>query len=206
MKRSLLALAALGVLVERPMHPYEMAAALRSQGKEGGLQLKGGSLYAVVQTLEKHGYVAATGTSRQGNRPERTVYAITDAGRAELTGWLTDLLVAPAREYPRFEAALSLVAIIAPETVQTLLSRRLAELDTVITAERSQLAAAALPRVLLLDNEYRIALLVAEADWLRAVLADLADGTFHELAGWQEFHHTGQVPAGLATPTEEDTP
>lgn len=201
-----MALAALGVLVERPMHPYEMAAALRSQGKEGDLPLKGGSLYAVVQALEKNGYVAATGTSRQGNRPERTVYAITDAGRAELTGWLADLLVAPTREYPRFEAALSLAAIIPPDTVQDLLGRRLVDLDAAIAAERVQVAEAALPRILLLDNEYRIALLAAEADWLRGVLADLADGTFHELAGWREFHRTGRVPADFTTPNEEDTP
>jgi hypothetical protein len=57
---------------------------------------------------------------------------------------------------------------------------------------------------LLLDNEYRLTLRTAEADWLRAVLADLADGSFHDLAGWQEFHRTGQVPAGYTTPTEED--
>jgi DNA-binding PadR family transcriptional regulator len=203
-RTNLLALAVLGILVERPMHPYEMASALRSQGKEGVLQLRGGSLYAAVQGLEKSGYVEATGTTRQGGRPERTVYAITDAGRAELMQWLADLLSAPGREYPRFEAALSLVAVIAPDQAETLLRRRVAELTTEVAAQRASLAGARLPRVLLLDAEYRLALLAAETDWLHAVLDDLGDGSFRDLAGWREFHRTGQVPAEFSTPNEEE--
>ena len=70
------------------MHPYEMAATMRERGKEQNMKIKWGSLYTVVQNLEKHGFIAATETSRQGRRPERTVYAITDAGRgrADATG------------------------------------------------------------------------------------------------------------------------
>lgn len=42
----------------------------------------------VFQQLEKAGFVAAQETTRSGQRPERTVYAITDAGHHELrTGY-----------------------------------------------------------------------------------------------------------------------
>ena len=81
---NLLALAILTLLGERPMHPYEIATLLRERGKAGSIKINWGSLYTVVQNLEKHGFVEAAGTARSGRRPERTVYAITKAGRAEL--------------------------------------------------------------------------------------------------------------------------
>src|ERR1700743_248120 len=111
---NLLALAVLSALVQRPMHPYEMASVLRERGKDQDMPIKWGSLYTVVANLEKHGLVAATGSVRQGGRPERTVYAITDAGRAELTDWVRELLADPEPEQPRFAAALSVMGTIPP--------------------------------------------------------------------------------------------
>ena len=40
------------------MHPYEMASELRERGKDQSIKIKWGSLYTVVQNLEKHGFVA----------------------------------------------------------------------------------------------------------------------------------------------------
>ena len=87
------------------MHPYEMAATMRSQGKERSIKLNYGSLYTVVDNLAKHGLIEAMEASREGRRPERTVYRLTDEGRAELEDWMTELLGAPVKEYPQFEAA-----------------------------------------------------------------------------------------------------
>src|SRR5919198_2129085 len=78
---NLLALAVLALVAERPMHPYEMASTLRERGKDVSIKINWGSLYTAVQNLEKHGFIDATETTRQGRRPERTVYRITDAGR-----------------------------------------------------------------------------------------------------------------------------
>ena len=69
-----LALAVLATLRQRPMHPYEMAAAMRSQGKERSIKLNYGSLYTVVDNLARHGLIEAMEASREGRRPERTVY------------------------------------------------------------------------------------------------------------------------------------
>ncbi|HZC27992.1 MAG TPA: PadR family transcriptional regulator, partial [Actinopolymorphaceae bacterium] len=67
---NLLALAVLSAVVERPMHPYEMASVLRERGKDNDMKIKWGSLYTVVQNLEKHGLLEATESMRQGGRPE----------------------------------------------------------------------------------------------------------------------------------------
>src|SRR4051812_48742583 len=104
---ALLALLALG----DAMHPYEMAGLLRRTGKDRDMRVKWGSLYTVVGNLEKHGFIVATGSGREGRRPERTSYTITDAGRAELADWVRDLVAHPEPEESRFEAALSVAGV-----------------------------------------------------------------------------------------------
>ena len=89
---NLLALSLLTLLMmERPMYPYEMAAVLRERGKDQSRKINWGSLYTVVQNLEKHGFIEAVEVAREGRQPERTTYQITDAGRAEAE-WVRGLL------------------------------------------------------------------------------------------------------------------
>src|SRR5437667_2654943 len=119
-----LALAVLSYLTQRPMHPYELSRTLRDNGDARSIRFTHGSLYMVVQQLEKAGFIAAQETSREGQRPERTVYALTDAGRHELHGWLCELVEVPRHEYPHFVAALSLLAVLPPGQAVELLGRR----------------------------------------------------------------------------------
>ena len=116
-----LALAVLICLVERPMHPYEVATTLRQRDKHESVRLNYGSLYAVVDSLERRGLIAAPGTAREGRLPERTVYELTEAGRVEAHDWLTDLIATPVKEYPAFEAALSFLPALPPDDVVALL-------------------------------------------------------------------------------------
>src|SRR5438067_2583837 len=99
---NLLGLAVLSVVLERPMHPYEMAAVLKERGKDADLPIKWGSLYTVVANLEKHGFVEAVETVKEGARPERTVYRITPAGREEFEDWVRELVGTVETELPRF--------------------------------------------------------------------------------------------------------
>ena len=104
---NLLALAVLVTLTERPMHPYEMAATMRSQGKERSIKLNYGSLYTVVNNLP------STGSSRRwaprGRAGGRNAPCTGSPRRAgpELDDWMAELIAAPVKEYPQFEAALS---------------------------------------------------------------------------------------------------
>jgi DNA-binding PadR family transcriptional regulator len=123
-RRNPLALAVLSCLIERPMHPYEISTTLRSRGKELSIKLNYGSLYAVVESLRKRGLVSAVETSREGRRPERTVYEITDAGRVEHEDWLAQLLSTPEREFTSLEAGLSLMPGLPPSEVARLLGER----------------------------------------------------------------------------------
>ncbi|WP_034482791.1 PadR family transcriptional regulator [Actinomadura oligospora] len=193
---NLLALPVLSTLSERPMYPYEIASTMRRRGKDASVKINWGSFYTVVRNLEKHGLIKATGTVRQGNQPDRTVYTITPEGRAELTDWLRELVEVPEREYPRFEAALADIAALDPRDFTVLLRRRLEALDADLAEQDRQLAEARawLPELLVIEADYHRTLCAAEAAWVRALLARLEDGTMPGLADWARFHETGEVP------------
>jgi len=197
---NLLALAVLGTLVQRPMHPYEMASILRARGKDQDMGFKWGSLYTVVGNLGKHGLIEAVETGRQGARPERTVYRITGAGRAELVDWVRELVSTPEPERRRFQAGLSLLGALGPDETAGLLRARLDELERQLATQREALTRhrEELPRLFLIEDEYDLALRQAEADWVRSFLDELTAESFPGLAQWREFHDTGRLPPGLA--------
>jgi DNA-binding PadR family transcriptional regulator len=183
-----LALAVLSCLFERPMHPYEMATTLRERHKDESIKLNYGSLYAVVEGLERRGLVAAAETLRQGNRPERTVYRLTDAGRVELVDWLSELLSVPAKEFTQFEAGLSLLPVLPPEDVVRLLEERRQRLEIEIAQAASLrgLIEPKIPRLFYVEAEYRGKLKEAELDFVRALIADIASDRLEGIDYWRK--------------------
>ena len=180
-----LALAVLALLWERPMHPYEMSMTLRERRKDESVKLNFGSLYSVVDSLVKHGLIEAASTERDGNRPTRTVYRITDAGATEAIDWLTDLVRTPAKEFPQFEAALSFLPLLGPDDVVRLLRLRQASLERQVAALRAgprRREAMGLPadlhaRERLRDRDRR-----RRARFRRRAGESIADGSFEGVA------------------------
>ncbi|GGM48722.1 PadR family transcriptional regulator [Dactylosporangium sucinum] len=195
---NLLGLHVLATLFGRPMHPYEMAAEMRSRGKEQDVKIQWGSLYTVVQNLEKHGFIEAAETTREGRRPERTVYQITEAGRAEAADWLREILAVPEPEYPRLKAALSVVGVLPPDEVMSLLDERIGVLDAEIRTVTGMLEewGRDVPRIFLIETEYSVALQRAERDWLMGLQAELKAGTLPGMAEWRHYHETGELLFG----------
>ncbi|GAB3704754.1 PadR family transcriptional regulator [Amycolatopsis oliviviridis] len=184
---NLLALAILSTLNERPMHPYEMASILKSRGKDRDMGIKWGSFYTVVGNLRKHGFIEAAESGRDGARPERTVYRITGEGRDEMLDWLRELLGEVAAEEPKFVAGLSVLGWLGPDEVIALFRTRLAALDEDIVSTRAELARLLeeIPRLVLLEVEYHLAIRAAEAEWVRSVLDELTSGSMPGLAEWR---------------------
>jgi len=188
-----LALAVLSCLYERPMHPYEVSQTLRVRAKDQSIRLNFGSLYSVVESLEKRGFVVPTETVREGKRPERTIYAITDTGTRELVDWLSELVSTPVKEYLSFEAALSLLPGLPPEDAGRLLSDRCAALEVRLAQSRATRASAEamqLPRLFVLEDEYRERLMEAELGFCQELLKEITDRSLEGIEDWATFHQT----------------
>ena len=197
---NLLALSLLSLLAQKPMYPYEMAQTLRARGKDQNFKVNWGSLYTVVENLEKHGFIAAALMDRDGRQPERTTYELTESGRAELRDWLSELLSVPEDERGGFVTALSEAGILPPDLVISLLTRRLETLDKAIDTHQADLRRwlERLPRMLLIESEYQLTMRVAQAEWLRGLLGELVAGTIGGMETWRKIHETGEMPPEMA--------
>ena len=193
---NLLGLALLSLLWQQPMYPYEMASTLRERGKDNAIKINWGSFYTVVQNLEKYGFIEAVNVGREGRQPERTTYQITAQGLAELRDWLSELLSVPEDENSAFVTALSEGGNLSPDQVIKLLTIRLATLDNDNAAHQADLElwSKRLPRILLLETEYQLAMRLAQAKWVRGVLRELVEGTIDGIETWRQIHETGEIP------------
>lgn len=186
-----LALAVLSCLNERPMHPYEISTTLRSRGKEESIKLNYGSLYAVVESLQKHGLIVSRETIREGRRPERTVYEITEAGVTEFEDWLAELISTPVREFTSLEAGLSLMPGLPPDEVARLLEDRSERLRTeirAIDASHSVAADMKLPHLFLVESLYRRVMLETELAFIVSLAQDIRTSAFPGTKIWRRLH------------------
>lgn len=174
-----LAISALALLSERPMHPYEMHQTLIQRREDRIVKVRPGSLYHAIDKLAELGLVRAARTEREGNRPERTTYEITERGQLALTERVAELIAAPEYEYPSFPLAISEAHNLPRRTVLDVVRRRLAALEarrTEFVDGRRELRDRELPRRYWLDLDYLIAILDAERRWLTQLVADLESG------------------------------
>jgi len=186
-----LALAVLVLLFEKSMHPYEMAATLKQRGKEQSIKLRYGSLYTVIGQLERETFIEPAGTDRAGARPERTTYRLTETGEAEMNAWLRSLVSEPVKEYPQFEAALSLLPALPPREAQVLLTQRLGRLDEGERKLQSELEGAAamnLPPLFLIETEYALALLRAERTYVKTLIRGIETAELGGIKQWRQWH------------------
>jgi len=174
-----LGIAALALLAERPMHPYEMYQVLLLRKEDRIVKVRPGSLYHAINKLEDGGLVRAVGTDREGNRPERTTYELTDAGREQFLERIEELIAEPLNEYPKFPLAIGEAHNLPLPTLLRLLRTRLAALA--VEKERgmsdfAEVRAKGVPARYLLDAPYLIAMHEAEVAWLEQLIADLESG------------------------------
>lgn len=188
-----LAVAVLSLLHSGPLHPYAMQRLIKLWGKDRVVNVgQRANLYKTIRRLQEAGLVAVLHTERDQRYPERTVYELTDQGRLAAQDWLAQLIAQPRNEFPQFPAALSFVMLLGPEHALAAMERRAQALSDSLAEIDADLAqySGTLPRVTLMDDEYRQAVTAAELTWLQGVIADLKAGAltwnfemFADLAG-----------------------
>lgn len=194
-----LALAVMALLYERPMHPYEAASLMRERHKHEAVRLNYGALYKVVGALAREGLIVPVETVHEGRRPERTVYALAEAGRTEYLGWLRELLRESVKEYTQFAAGLAFVAALPPAEAASLLAERECLLEEEVAEKKAALISlveSGLPEFLLVESEHEVALREAELLWVRRLVCRIEDGTLGGVEQWEALHSKSRDAGG----------
>jgi DNA-binding PadR family transcriptional regulator len=181
-----LALSILELLNERPMHPYEMAATMRERHHDEFIRLNFGSLYHTVETLERNRWIVPAEREKEGNRPERTVYRLTDAGREMLQQVVREILAEPRREYPHFAAGLMFMHNLGMKVAAQSLEQRSQALHGKITKLSQildELHASGYTRLTVIELEHKIAMLEAERSWADELAREIKEGKLEWKAG-----------------------
>ena len=157
------------------------------------------SLYQTLERLTRLGFVEVRETVRGEGYPDRVVYGITDAGRDAAREWLREMLRSAGDEYPEFIAAVSILFVLEPEDARAQLEARAESIAAELADAEAQLDGnPGLPRLFLLEEEYRRAVLDAELSWLRGVITDLREGRLTWSEEW-----LAQIAAVFAPPDDQ---
>jgi DNA-binding PadR family transcriptional regulator len=198
--RNLWSLTVLCLLYTRPMHPYEMQRLIREWHKDEFLDLKRGSLYHAIDRLRRGGLIDPVETSREGRRPERTVYRLTEQGQRETLVWLRELLARPVREPGQFFAALSFLSRLNPKDVQEQLQERVHRLEEAIACLNNvlKMMVPRIGRLVLVEVEYERAMRKAELAWVKSLQEDLRSGKLawdpEAVGRWAEQAQQQELP------------
>ena len=185
MKDAVARLTPLGVMVlallrEDDMHPYEMIRLMRHRHDDRIVSVTNGTVYHTVARLERRGLIVEVGIDRDGNRPERTTYALVDAGGAAVDEWVRREL--PVLDHPvEFRVALAEAHNLDRDEVRALLRTRLAALAQARDDHwngRAEAISTGTPEQYLIEVDRQGALLSADHDWLAAFLERLSSPDF----------------------------
>jgi DNA-binding PadR family transcriptional regulator len=155
-----------------------MARLLRARHQDRLLTITNGTLYHTVGRLQRAELIDEVGTDRDGNRPERTTYTLTDVGREAVITWVQ-------RELCRIDRPTDFPIALAEshnlerdDVIERLKTRRTALVEE-HALRRNALAAArakSVPAQVLVEIERSEVLLDAEMRWLDSLLVRLDGG------------------------------
>ena len=185
-----LAMAVLALLHEEPMHPYQISHTMRERHMDWTIKLKFGSLYHTVEALLRDGLIENVERGRDGRRPERTVYGLTERGRQEFRDRLSDMVRLPVRDYTDFAAGLKFIWRLDRQVAIDLLRDRaeslgleVEHLEQVIRMLRQEKR---LRRLSHIELEHAEAMARAEIGWIKALADEIETGELEWKAGHLE--------------------
>jgi DNA-binding PadR family transcriptional regulator len=199
-----LALSILELLDERPMHPYELASTMRDRHHDEFIRLNFGSLYHTVDALERDGWIEPVEREKEGRRPERTIYRLTDSGRELLVRVVSEILATPTREFLHFSAGLMFMHHLDATRAAAQLATRAASLSALIEKLQrimGELLADGVTRLALIELEHKIAIIEAERTWVRKVEKEITDGKLEWVVGINAGHETLRRKHGASATT-----
>ncbi|MFZ3302969.1 MAG: PadR family transcriptional regulator [Mycobacterium sp.] len=177
-----LGISVLALLKTRPMHGYEMLQTLVERHADRIVKVRPGSLYHVVDRLTDEKLIRRAATDREGKRPERVIYEITDAGAEALAERVRELIARPVHEFPQFVVALAEIETLGKDAAADAVDERVGALEA-RAAEITALRGAGVVRAAyLVALDYLLATMQNELSWLRDFAESLRSGQL----GWRQ--------------------
>ena len=175
------------IRIMQPVHGYEVRRELISWRLEDTTNVKPGSIYGAMRTLEKDRCIAVHGRAGGDRRPERTTYVLTVEGEKEFQVMLRESwwTVSPAKE-PLIPALCLMMHLPREELVRALQARMGAlegQLDA-ISFQRAAIRDGAtgadgeIPEHVREIMDFAAARIRAELDWSRGLQRRLRDGAY----------------------------
>jgi DNA-binding PadR family transcriptional regulator len=171
----------LGLLRDRPLYGYELKQIIEEHMGDW-TNIAFGSIYFALNKLSEEGFIEKAGTEQQGNRPSRTIYQITEAGRAEFLRLLCGVWSEVERHYYAIDIGLAFMAALPGEEIRGYLRGRIAQLEGivqhVVEHQAEQMAQPEVPALAAAVFDHGLAHFRAELDWTRNVLDQVERGEY----------------------------
>ena len=165
-------LAILGFLKRGPIHGYELKSLIE---KEMGdwTSIAFGSIYFALKKLTENGFVEHFDTDKNGNRPSRIIYKITDKGEKEFSRLLNELWNNSDRQYYPFDIALFFSSFISSKEALSYIDKRIYELDFaekyIELHKNDQMSLDNIPRIAEAVFSHSLFHISAEKEWLKSI-------------------------------------
>lgn len=184
----------LGRLSMRPTHGHEIMRTLAESRSDLWAELSEKHVYYVLRKLERDGLVTVA-EQRDGSRPARRVYSLTEAGLAEFERLMRSDALITSLPYSEFDVVFGMLAYtdrLTPAEKDAVLEARAEHLRSLIADARTAMqraeesGTAGLP-TRVFAKVVRVA--AAELTWLDEVMADIAE------IGWDSARNSAPKEA-----------
>jgi DNA-binding PadR family transcriptional regulator len=171
----------LGLLRERPLYGYEIKHIIEDHMGDW-TSIAFGSIYFALRKLAEEGFIEKVATEKEGSRPSRSVYQITEAGQAEFLRLLREVWNEVERHYFAFDIGLFFMEALPTEEVKSYLQRRVAQLEDLVqylnAHKKEQLAHEEVPRLAAAIFDHTRVHFQAELTWTRDLLEKVEGGEY----------------------------
>jgi len=169
----------LGLLRDQPLHGYEIKQIIEEHMGDW-TSIAFGSIYFALGKLSDEGLIEKIATEKEGNRPSRSVYQITEAGRSEFLRLLRKVWSEPEQQYFAIDIGLAFMNALPVDEIKGYLRQQVAQLEVVLqhldSHQQEQMSQTDIPRSAEMIFEHSRAHVAAELSWTRSVLAKIEDG------------------------------
>ena len=166
----------LGLLSRHPMHGYELKHIIEDHMGDW-TDIKIGSIYFSLSKLAEEGSIEVAEETREGNRPSKTIYRITEKGKKDYFNMLHKLWAADNKTYYSLDIGLFFMTSLPKEDIKKYLLQRMDNMERVLNYltqhKREHGNSAKIPPQAGAIMDHSLYHMEAEVRWMNNVLENL---------------------------------